>query len=87
MAEKLCVLQQFTTEILVVGNAQTAAVIPGNHDGTDIVDTTHGAFCANRRCLGIVHPNKLYTAADRVFLTDTLDRLFTRKSHAAHLRS
>ena len=30
--------------------------------------------------------NKLHTGADRVFLTDTLDRLFTRKSHAAHLR-
>ena len=41
---------------------------------------------ADRRCLGIVHLNKLHTGADRIFFSDTLDRLFTRKSHAAHLR-
>ena len=86
VASKLCILQQFTANILPVSHAQTAAVIPGNHDAADVIHTSHGAFRADRRCLGIVHPNKLYTGTDRIFLSDTFDRLFTRKSHAAHFR-
>lgn len=86
VVRKLCILQQFTANILPVSHAQTAAVIPGNHDAADVIHTSHGAFRADRRCLWVIHLNKLHTGADRVFLTDTLDRLFTRKSHAAHLR-
>ena len=87
MAEKLCVLQQFTAEILAVGNAQTAAVIPGNHDAADVIHASHSALCADRWCLRVIHLNKLHKAVGRVFLTDALDCFFTGKSHDQHLHS
>ena len=47
MVLKLCILQQFTANILPVSHAQTAAVIPGNHDAADVIHTSHGAFRAD----------------------------------------
>ena len=41
--------------ILIEDYIQPAAVIPCHHDGADIVDTSHGSFRTNGRCLRIVH--------------------------------
>ena len=47
MVRKLCLLQQFTANILPVSHAQTAAVIPSNHDAADVIHTSHDAFRAD----------------------------------------
>ena len=48
-------IADFAADILAVGNSQTAAAVPGYMNRTNIVNTQNRAFCANRRCLHIVH--------------------------------
>ncbi|EJX40226.1 hypothetical protein HMPREF1366_03076 [Enterococcus faecium ERV26] len=68
----LCSLYLFTTircvldlsaQVFSERHGKAAAVVPGDHDGADIIHAHHSALCADWRCLGIVHPQQLHSGA------------------------
>ncbi len=81
-----CVLD-LSAQILSKRHGKAAAVVPRDHDGADIIHAHHSALCADWRCLGIVHPQQLYSGAGRKLLADTLHDFSTWKLHGLHPRS
>lgn len=67
--------------VYTLDKVEDGAVIPVHQKAAGVIDSVDRSKSANRRCLLVIHLEKLHTSTVWVLLAQALDLFITRESH------